>query len=143
MLRTWVLRICGVLMTLLSFYSAWGGYVENKTFAAEGKVATLMPISEYKETTTTKTKFGIKVSETKTKSAIMTFEVNGQPYSINRTLPDDVFDAFSAGKPVQIEYLPDHPVTTARFVTHPAAPLASTLFGLAVAGLTWFFWRKV
>ncbi|HVY64232.1 MAG TPA: hypothetical protein VHH11_05350 [Gammaproteobacteria bacterium] len=143
MLRTWVLRICGVLLALLSFYSAWNGYVENRTFAAEARVATLEPISEYKETTTTKTKFGIKVSETKTKSAVMTFEVNGQAFSINRNLPDDVFDAFSAGKPVQIEYLPEHPVTTARFVGHPAMPVESMLFGLAVAAITWFFWRKV
>jgi len=144
-MRTWVLRSCGVLMTLLSFYSSWNGYVENNTFAAQGKVATLAPIAGYTETTTIKKKFGIiKVSETKTRSAQMTFETpDGSSYTINRNLPDDVFDKFSAGKPVDIEYLPEHPMTTARFVGHPAMPMESALFGLVVAAATYFFWKKM
>jgi len=132
-------------MTLISFWSSWDGYLENKTFAAQGKVATLAPISQYKETTTVKKKLGIiKVSETKTRSAVMTFETpEGASYTINRNLPDDVFDDFSRGKPVDIEYLPEHPVTTARFVSHPATPVLSALFGLVVAAATWFFWKKM
>jgi hypothetical protein len=145
MLRTWVLRSCGVLMTLISFWSSWDGSVENRTYAEHGPVATLAPISQYKETTTTKKKLGIiKVSETKTRSAEMTFQTaDGTPYTINRNLPDDVFDNFRAGKPVEIEYLPEHPMTTARFVGHPAMPVASALFGLLVAAATYFFWKRV
>ena len=144
-MRTWVLRGCGVAMTLLAFVAARNGYVENNTFADHGKVATLNPISGYTETTTTKKKLGIiKVSETTTRSAVMTFETpDGSSYTINRNLPDDVFDAFSAGKPVDIEFLPEHPVTTARFVGHPSMPVESALFGLVVAAATWFFWRKM
>ena len=145
MLRTWVLRSCGVLMTLLAFWSSWNGSVENRTYAEHGQVATLAPLSEYKETTTTKKKLGIiKVSETKTRSAEMTFQTpDGASYTINRNLPDDVFDKFSAGKPVEIEYLPEHPVTTARFVDHPAMPFMSGVFGLVVAAATWFFWKRM
>jgi len=145
MLRTWVLRGCGVAMTLIMFVASWNGYVDNNTYAAEGKVATLSPISEYTETTTTKKKLGIiKVSETKTRSALMTFETpDGSSYTINRNLPDDVFDRFSAGKPVDIEYLPEHPMTTTRFVGHAAMPVESALFGLVVTAATWFFWRKM
>ncbi len=33
-------------------------------------------------------------------------------------------------------------MTTARFVDHPALPVASALFGLAVAAVTYFFWGK-
>ena len=145
MLRTWVLRGCGVAVTLLSVFSSWNGYVENNTYADHGQVATLAPISKYKETTTTKKKFGIiKISETKTRSAQMTFETpDGSSYTINRNLPDDVFDKFSAGKPVDIEYLPQHPMTTARFVGHPAMPIESGIFGLLVAAATYFFWRKM
>ncbi len=40
-MRTWVLRVCGVAMTLLSLVASWNGYVENSAFAAQGKVATL------------------------------------------------------------------------------------------------------
>jgi hypothetical protein len=145
MLRTWVLRGCGVVMTLLMCVASWNGYVENSTFAAQGKVATLAPISGYTETTTIKKKLGIiKVSETTTRSAVMTFETpDGSSYTINRNLPDDVFDKFSAGKPVDIEYLPEHPMTTARFAGHPSMPVQSALFGLVVAAATWFFWRKM
>jgi len=145
MLRTLALRLCGVALTLLAVVASWNGYVENNTFADHGKVAALAPISEYTETTTTKTKLGIiKVSETKTKSAEMTFQTpDGSSYTINRNLPDDVFDKFSAGKPVEIEYLPEHPMTTARFVGHPALPVQSALFGLVVAAVTYFFWRKM
>jgi hypothetical protein len=132
-------------MTLLAFWSSWDGYVDNSTFAQHGQVATLAPISQYKETTTTKTKLGIiKVSETKTRSAEMTFQTpDGSSYTINRNLPDDVFDNFSRGKPVQIEYLPEHPMTTARFVGHPSLPVQSALFGFLVAAATWFFWKRV
>jgi hypothetical protein len=132
-------------MTLIAVYSSWHGYVENNTYADHAKVATLNPISEYTETTTTNKKLGIiKVSETTTRSAVMTFETpDGSSYTINRNLPDDVFDKFSAGKSVDIEYLPEHPMTTARFLGHPSMPVESALFGLAVAAATWFFWRKM
>jgi hypothetical protein len=132
-------------MVLITFMASWDGYVENNTFAARAQVATLAPISTYTETTTVKKKLGIiKVSETKTRSAAMTFETpDGSSYTINRNLPDDVFDKFSAGKPVDIEYLPEHPMTTARFVGHPALPVGSALFGLVVAAVTWFFWKKM
>ena len=124
-------------MTLLMFFASCNGYVENNAFAAEGKVAALAPIEAYTETTTTKKKLGIiKVSETKTRSAVRS------SYTINRNLPDDVFDKFSAGKPVDIEYLPEHPMTTARFVGHPSMPIESGLFGLLVALATYFFWKK-
>ncbi len=144
-MRTWVLRGCGVAMTLLMVFASWNGYVDNNTFAAQGKVATLSPISQYTETTTIKKKLGIiKISETKTRSAVMTFETpDGSSYTINRNLPDDVFDKFSAGKPVDIEYLPEHPMTTARFVGHPSTPVESALFGLVVAAATYFFWKKM
>jgi hypothetical protein len=144
MLQTWVLRVCGVLLTLTAVYSAWNGYVENGAFAGHGETATLNPISEYTETTTIKKKFGIiKVSETKTKSARMTFATpDGTTYTINRNLPDDVFDNFSRGKPVEIEYLPEHPMTTARFVGHPSSPILGAIFGLVAAAATWFFWGR-
>ncbi len=105
----------------------------------------MAPIAGYTEKTTTKKKFGlIKVSETKTRSAVMTFETpDGTSYTINRNLPDDVFDKFSAGKPVDIEYLPEHPMTTARFAGHPSMPIESGLFGLLVALVTYFFWKKM
>ena len=144
-MRSWVLRGCGVLMALMAFYASWNAYVENGTYAAQGKVATLAPISEYTERTTTKTKLGIiKVSETKTKSAVMTFETpDGSSYTINRNLPDDVFDKFSAGKPVEIEYLPEHPVSSARFVGHPSMPIESGVFGIVVALATYLFWKRM
>ena len=144
-MRTWVLRGCGVLMALTAFYASWNGYVENGTYAERGQVATLAPITQYTEKTTIKKKLGIiKVSETKTKSAVMTFETpDGSSYTINRNLPDDVFDKFSAGKPVEIEYLPEHPMTTARFVGHPSMPMESALFGLVVAVATYFFWKRM
>jgi hypothetical protein len=50
---------------------------------------------------------------------------------------------FELPLPVEIEYLPEHPMTTARFVDHPASPLMSGLFGLVVALATYFFWKRV
>lgn len=143
MFQTWILRGCGVAVALLTLGASWNGYVENTTFADHGRVATLEPISEYTERTTTTTRLGIQVSQSKSRSAVMTFEADGQSYTINRNLPDDVFDQLNAGQPVQIEYLPERPMATARFVDHPSMAVESALLGIVIAAATFVFWRKM
>jgi hypothetical protein len=140
-MTTWVLRGCAVLMTAMMFIASWNGFVENGRFNSVGEKAVVQPIKEYTETTTTKTKLGVQVSESKTKSALLTFTTKDrQAITVNRNLPDEIFAKLAAHEPVYIEYLPDSPTTT-RFEGDTAWPLLNALLGLIGTAATYFLWN--
>jgi hypothetical protein len=138
----WTLRICAVIATLVCFVAAWDGFKENRSFSSHGQKALLEPIDGYTERTTTKTKLGVQVNQSKSHSARVAFTTQDtQRIEVNRDLPDPVLNALKARQEVYIEYLPEDPYRT-RFVGYARAPHWVALFGLLLGAFTFFFWRK-
>jgi hypothetical protein len=139
---TWSLRICALLFSFVMFVSAWDGWQSNQAFAARGQKALIEPLGEYTETTTTKKKLFVKVSESKSHSAELTFTTQtGQRVTVNRNLSDDILGRFLEGEDVYMEYLPEDPRTT-RFAGDTSSPFKTALFGLFVLAATILFWKK-
>jgi hypothetical protein len=140
---SWVMRGCVVLMAALCFYTAWEQAGKNAEFDRQGEKALIQPFSEYTETTTVRTKLGIEVGRDVSQSAVLEFTTAaGDRVAVNRKLPKDVFEKFSAGQPVYMEYLRERPSIN-RFEGHPAQPLITALLGLAFAVGGWFFWKRM
>jgi hypothetical protein len=141
-MTTWVLRMCGVLLALICFFSAWNWNDENKSFKRDGKITTVVPLRSYTQTTETKTKFGIVTGQTTRNSAEIEFiSADGSHWKVNRNLSDENLAKFKAGEPVLVEYLPLHPYG-ARFVGETGHPLGAAMAGLVIAALTALFWGR-
>ncbi len=140
---SWVLRLCVITFGVTMLFAAWNGFVENREFRAQGQRATVEPLVQYTETTTTKKKLGIKVGESKSKSAELTFTTqDGRRITVQRNLPDSVFDKFAVGEPVAIEYLPNS-ATTTRFVGESSSPISASMFGILSLVATYIFWKRM
>jgi hypothetical protein len=141
-MTTWVMRVCALLLAFAMFFGAWDGWQTNKAYAARGQKALIEPLGEYTETTTTKKKFFIKTSESKSHSAELAFTTGaGQHITVNRDLSDDILQRFLDGDDVYMEYLPDEP-RTARFAGQTSSPITAALFGIVVLAATILFWKK-
>lgn len=142
-MTTWILRICSILASLIAFSLSWTGFTENRAFEAHGQRALVEPPAQYAERTTTTTKLGVEVGESKLHTADLSFTTqDGQRIQVHRGIPDDVLAAFRSGADVYLEYLPGSPTTT-RLEGHAARPLLPAAIGLGIAGLTGLLWRRM
>jgi hypothetical protein len=140
---TWVIRACAIFFTLALLFGSVSGASDNRQFRRYGQTVTAEPLTGYTETTTTKKRLGFQVSQTKSKSAKISFTTkDGRRITVNRNLPDSVFDQFAAGTPVLIEYLPSDPKST-RFAGESASPVTTAFFGLLTLAATIVFWKKM
>jgi hypothetical protein len=140
---TWVLRLCALTFAVAMFFAAWNGAVENHEFRAHGQQATVEPITQYIETTTTRKKLGIEVGQSKSKSAELTFTTpDGRKITVEKNLSDSVFARFMAHDAVVIEYLPNSPTTT-RFAGESSSPITTGLVGLLSLLATYVFWKRM
>jgi hypothetical protein len=140
---TWILRGCAIIFTLMMFFGSWNGFVENQQFKSHGQKALIEPLEGYTETTTTKKKLGITISEYKSHSAELFFLTQDkQRIKVNKVIPDELLKQFLAGEAVYIEYLPESPTLT-RFPGQSLSPFLAAVLGLLSLAITYFLWRKM
>ena len=140
---SWILRGCAIVFSIVMLVAAWNGFAENRDFKKHGQQVRVEPIDGYTETTRTKKKLGVKISESTSHSAEIFFTtVDKRRIKVNRDIPDDVLDAFRTGSDVFVEYLPASP-NSARFVGHTPSPLLSALLGLVAIAATVLLWRRM
>ena len=142
-MRTWILRICGPALALLTWYGAWIGHARNVAFAERGRPAVIDPVQGYNERVTTTTQVGITVDRQVSHDAFVSFRTEaGQRMRVSMNLPDSVLAEITAGRPVMVEYLPDDPQRV-RFRGREARYGYGIAMGALVLGLTALFWRQV
>jgi hypothetical protein len=140
---TLVLRLCALTLAVTMLFAAWNGVVENREFRAHGQRATVEPIAQYTETTTTTKKLGMEVGQSKSKSAELTFTTgDGRTIKVQKRLSDDVFAQFVAHESVVIEYLSNSPTTT-RFVGESSSPIKTGALGLLSLVAISIFWKRM
>lgn len=138
----WTLRACAILLIVTMLFGILNACSENRRFNTTAKKAVVEPITEYKETTTTKKKLGfIPVSTTKSYSARIYFTTNeNKRIGVNKDLSEEVLARFKKGDKVFIDYLADEPTMT-RFPGEGPSPFWALLFLVAIVATTVYFWK--
>ena len=118
------------------------GFAENRNFEAHAQKALVEPIQQYKETTTTKKKLFVTISESKSYSSEIHFTTaDNRRIRIKKGMPQEVLERFRRGEEVFIEYLPEDPTST-RFPGEGPSPFLALFLALAVLGVARFFWKR-
>jgi hypothetical protein len=138
----WALRICAILMVALFLVGAVRGFAENRRFSGHALKAVVEPIEQYTETTTTKRKLFVKISETKSYSSKIFFTTaDNRRIGVNKNLSEELLERFRNGEKVFIQYLPEDPTLT-RFPGEGPSPFWSLVLAFAVVGVARFYWKR-